>query len=210
MTIAATLITACSDDETYADQKERERNAISRFIAANGIKTISMEQFLAQDSTTDTTKNEYVLFNDEGVYMQIVRKGGGRKIQDGENATVLCRFTEWNISDNDSTEQTSSNIMLSDNNNYYSSTPEKMNVSNSSGTFTASFESPSLMNNTYGSSAVPSGWLVPLTYINIGTMFDSEGDIAKVKLIVPHTAGQTYATQNVIPCFYEITYQRGR
>lgn len=210
MTIAATLITACSDDETYADQKERERNAISRFIAANGIKTISMEQFLAQDSTTDTTKNEYVLFNDEGVYMQIVRKGGGRKIQDGENATVLCRFTEWNISDNDSTEQTSSNIMLSDNNNYYSSIPEKMNVSNSSGTFTASFESPSLMNNTYGSSAVPSGWLVPLTYINLGTMFDSEGEIAKVKLIVPHTSGQTYATQNVIPCFYEITYQRGR
>ena len=38
----------------------------------------------------------------------------------------------------------------------------------------------------------------------------AEDKNAKVKLIVPHSQGQSYAVQSVYPCLYEITYQRGR
>lgn len=30
---AVTVFSSCSDDETYADQKKRERNAINRYIS---------------------------------------------------------------------------------------------------------------------------------------------------------------------------------
>ena len=62
----------------------------------------------------------------------------------------------------------------------------------------------------YGSTAVPSGWLVPLSYINLGRYTSSDAELAKVRLIVPHSAGQSNAVQSVYPCLYEITYQRGR
>jgi hypothetical protein len=65
------------------------------------------------------------------------------------------------------------------------------------------------MANTYGSTQVPTGWLVPLTYINLGRPENENEKIARVKIIVPHNQGQAYATSNVYACFYDITYQRG-
>ena len=38
----ATLF-SCKDSDTYADQKERERSAISKYIRDNNIKVISEE-----------------------------------------------------------------------------------------------------------------------------------------------------------------------
>ncbi len=202
--IIVIIIASCSKGETYADQKNAERAAISRFITDSAINVISETQFANQGYTTDTTKgkNQYVLLDNSGVYMQIVRKGCGEKIKDGENVTVLCRFDEYNIS-GDSTQ-------LSDNYLTYAAYPEKMNVTNSSGTFTASFYSnSSLMYLTYGSTSVPAGWLVPLTYINIDRPLNVGDEIAKVKLIVPHSEGQSSASQYVYPCYYNITYMRG-
>ena len=72
----ATLF-SCKDSDTYADQKERERSAISKYIRDNNIKVISEEEFLAKDTVTDVSKNEYVLFTNTGVYMQIVNRGVG-------------------------------------------------------------------------------------------------------------------------------------
>lgn len=208
MALAAVLIagvfTACNDDETYADQKKRERNSISRYIRNNGINVLSERDFLAQDSTTDVEKNQYVLFEQTGVYMQIVREGCGERLKDGETATVLCRFDEYNILDNDTT------LQLTNNRPYYAAYPEHMSVKNTSGTFTASFTGNSLMTQAYSSTTVPTGWLVPLPYIKLGRPSAEGEEVAKVRLIVPHTAGHAYATQNVYPCFYEITYERGR
>ncbi|MBR4601936.1 MAG: DUF4827 family protein, partial [Prevotella sp.] len=45
--------------------------------------------------------------------------------------------------------------------------------------------------------------------IKIGRPENSEDEIAKVNLIVPHTQGQSYASSEVIPFFYTITYERG-
>ena len=201
--LSALAFAACSDTETYADQKKKERSAINRYIANQKIKVISEEQFFAQDTTTDVSKNEYVLFESNGVYMQIVRKGGGEKLKDGETATVLCRFKEYNILEGDSALQLT-NITQ------YSWQVDKMSVKNTSGTFTGSFISgESLMYSKYSTQAVPSGWLVPLTYINLGRIPKGE-ETALVRLIVPHTQGQSDASSNVYPCLYELSLERGR
>lgn len=193
---------SCDDTESYADQKKKERAAINSYITKNKIKVISESEFLAQDTTTDVSKNEYVLFDNTGVYMQIIREGCGEKLKDGETATVLCRFTEWNLL-TDSLQLTNDILGLA-------SQVDKMSVTNTSGTFKASFVAgSSVMHTMYRTTSVPSGWLVPLTYIKLGRPSNPDEEIAKVKLIVPHTQGHQYATSGVYPCLYEITYQRG-
>ena len=86
-----------------------------------------------------------------------------------------------------------------------------MTVRNTSGTFTASFvRGESVMSSALNTTEVPAGWLVPLNYIRVGRP-EAEGDeIAKVRLIVPHTSGHNYARQSVYPCLYDIMYQRSR
>ncbi len=185
---------ACDDGETYADMKEKERKAIEAYIKSEGIKVISLEQFYAQDSTTDVSRNEYVLFKDNGVYMQIVRKGEGSPIADGERAEVIARYYEVNIKEGDTLTG----------NLYDASNPDLLTIENKSGTYSGSF-TLGYMYSAYGSS-VPSGWLVPMPYLNIGR----KEPIAKVRLIVPHSEGQSTATSYVYPCFYEITYRKGR
>lgn len=200
--IAAVTVISCDDTETYAEQKDKERAAISRFIADSAITVITESQFKEQGYKTDVSKNEFVLMQNSGVYMQIVREGCGEKIKEGETTTVLCRFTEYNIL-TDSLQLT--NDILS-----FSSIVDKMTVTNSSGSFTASFIDESVMAMFYGTTSVPSGWLVPLTYIKVGRHENAGDEIAKVNLIVPHTQGHAYASSGVYPCYYTITYERGR
>lgn len=202
--LAIVALASCSDSETYADMKKKERSAINRYIANQKIKVISEDVFNAQNQTTNVDKNEWVLFDGTGVYMQIVREGCGKKLESGKTERVLCRFNEYNILESDSTLQCS-NIYS------YLWEVEKMTVKNTSGTFSGTFDKKSsLMYSTYSSAAVPSGWLVPLTYIKLGIPASATDEIAKVKLIVPHSMGQSNASQNVYPCMYEITYQLGR
>ena len=204
---------ACKDDVTYAEMRKSEIKSVKSFIkkgchvtAEDGktvllhvdpIKEISEEEFYANDSTTDVAKNEYVLFSGSGVYMQILRKGAGTKIASGENAKVICRYHEYNLS-TDSLQ--SSNRVVSQ-----EQYVDIMNVTNVSGTYTAAF-SQGLMCNLYG-SAVPGGWVMALPFINLGRKDD---DIAKVRLIVPSSEGHSLASQGIYACFYEITMQRGR
>ena len=87
---------SCDNGETYAEQREKERDAISAFlnrdvvirlsdgeelIHVGKINTISEGEFYAQDSTTNLERNEYVVFENTGVYMQIVRKGAGERFR---------------------------------------------------------------------------------------------------------------------------------
>lgn len=200
LAIAAMIcFTSCDDNETYADQKKRERAAIKQFIIDHKINVISEEDFKV-DTITDVSKNEYVLFENTGVYMQIVRKGCGEKIKNGQTVNVLCRFKEYNVF--------TDSLILTNNNLYNSSLPDKMAVSNTLGTFTAQFTS-GVMYTQYQSSSVPAGWLIPLTYINIGRYINEDDELARVNLIVPHSQGTANATANVYPCYYEITYERG-
>jgi hypothetical protein len=209
------ILAGCSEDETYGKKKERERSTIHTFLN-NGvcviadstsedttlfvkpIKVISEETFAAQDSTTNLEENEYVLMAKTGVYMQIVNKGSGEKLESGKTATILTRFLEYNLS--------ADSIQTTNNTLYYVAVPDEMTCSNSYGNYTASFIS-GVMKTKYSTSSVPEGWLIPLPYINLGR---DTRDLAKVRIIVPHSSGQSDAQQYVYACFYEITYQKGR
>ena len=66
---------SCNNGKTYAEMKEEEREAIKRFIEKEDINVISFDQFQEQDSTTNVDENQFVLFSETGVYMQIVEEG---------------------------------------------------------------------------------------------------------------------------------------
>ena len=199
LALAALLLTAaCNDYETYGELKEKERDNIERFISDSNFVIISESQFHKQNDLNVGDK-QFVYLDKSGVYMQIVRQGCGEKIKDGETLNILCRFVEKSIQDT---------TMLS-NDTYYIYDPDIMSVTRTGSTYSATFVS-GVMLSAYGSS-VPEGWLVPLQYVNIGRLTKPEDELARVKLIVPHSQGTTQnAKSNVIPYYYEITFQRGR
>lgn len=198
LTLLAVVFVSCNDYETYGDKKEKERNAISKFIADSAFTIISEEQFVQNGNKTDLSRREFVKLDKSGVYMQIVREGCGEMIKDGESVTIDCRFTEFDILNDTS--------MIYNNTVGFSSIPDRMAVTRTSGTFTASFISGCMA--TAYSTSVPAGWLVPLTYIKVGRPQSMTDECAKVRLIVPHTQGHAYASSNVCPYFYTITLQR--
>lgn len=187
---------SCSDSVSYAELKRNEKKYIKHWLDSAGVKVISESQFYAQDTMTDVSKNEYVLFDDTGIYMQIENKGTGIRVNDGETRKVLCRYVEREVSSGDTLTT----------NLFSASIVDVMMVSNNSGTYSGYFTSGYLYAN-YSSAAVPYGWLAPMSYIFLNRELDN---IAKVNLILPHDQGTSDASQSVIPCFYEITYQLGR
>ena len=218
--VALTGFVSCSDDQTYAEQKDKERKAVDAFLKRDVtiygpsgdsicrvgvIKVITEQEFLAQDTTTNVENNEYVLFARNGIYMQIIRRGVGEKIAKGETRQLACRFIEYNI--------LGDSLQLRNDVSYWHTNPDIMAVTNTSGTFSANFVTGTqagAMYQAYGEEKVLDGWLAPLPYIRVGRQTTAEGEIAKVRLIVPHTAGQGNAASNVYPCFYEILYQECR
>lgn len=211
------VLASCDDEETYAEQKKQETNAINSFLKKGAcvkdldgndtilyvapIKVINEATFYAQDSTTNVAENEYVLLSSTGIYMQIVDKGTGKKLESGEKTSILNRYIEYNINGD--------SVMSRNNNLYYIAVPDMMSVSNSYGVFTGSFIS-GVMKTIHSTSAVPEGWLVPLNFITLARRATDTDNLAKVRIIVPHTSGSTAAQSGVYACFYEITYQRGR
>lgn len=190
-----TALVACDDTETYGDKKDKERSMIREFIAKNKINVIDEPQFHQQGDITNLDRNEYVYLTNTGVYMQIVRKGCGTKLQDGENCDLLMRFYELCLAD--------STIRYNDTDSY---NLDIMNVRKSGSTLYASF-TLGLMLSVYGES-VPAGLLVPFNYICVGRPRTADEEIAKVRLIVPHSQGHSVATSYVYPYYYEITFQR--
>ncbi|MBQ7634645.1 MAG: DUF4827 domain-containing protein [Bacteroidaceae bacterium] len=213
--ITALGFTACDeDDDSYAELRKTERRLVSNFITGGltlqnsegvtllsvaPIKVISQEEF-EKDTVTDVAENEYVLFANTGLYMQIIRRGTGTVLAEGESAPVICRYVEYNMA-GDSIQSTNRTLLTT-------TSPDVMNVSNSYGTLTGTFQS-GVMRNTYGSS-VPSAWLTPLQYIKLGRQTDPENQVALVRIIAPSSVGHTNQSSLVYPCFYEISYQRGR
>ena len=196
-----TAFVACNDYETYGDKKEKERKAIKSFIADSSIVVITEAQFHAQGDMTDVSKNEFVYLNNSSVYMQIERKGCGTPIQDGESTTLLVRFVEVNIMN-----------MTYINNDTSPYDPDYLTVSRSGSTYSGAFTKGTWY-STYassysGSATAPNGLLVPFSYINVGRPRSATDQIAKVRLIVPHSQGHAIATSGVYPYYYELTFER--
>ena len=208
-------LASCNDYETYADMKEREQDAISNYISREGIQVIDETTFKNQGETTDVAANQYVRLTRTGVYMQIVRKGCGSKLEDKKSVNLLCRFVEKNLltdsilirNDQRGSIYLSSLGMVVDPSQFV----DKMNVKRTGTTITAMFVSdpqPGMMQAYHNSTSVPGGWLVPLNYVSVGRPENPDDEIAKVRLIVPHSQGTADASSSVYPCYYEITYER--
>lgn len=204
-------IASCNDYETYADMKKKERKAIERFLADNDvcghINVISENQFYAQDSTTNVDNNEYILFEEDGVYMQIIKRGNGKSFPEMAkeqpdstvNQNVLCRYQAYNIMTGDSTTFSYG---------YPGNAVDKMLVkySHLSRSYSGSF-THGIMYTYEGQTAVPSGWMKPFDFIRMSRSLD---DVAHVRIIVPHNSGTTSASTKVEPYYYDITYQLGQ
>jgi hypothetical protein len=197
--LIVTVFVSCNKYETYGEKKERERNAIAEYIRSWDIKVITESEFAQNGNKTDVEKNEYVYLTKSGIYLQIIREGCGSMLEEKKLVGILCRFEEFNILED--TVQLSN--MLTSRTNYL----DKMNVTRTGTTFTGSFERGVMM-SAYGSASVPNAFMIPLSYIKIGRPQEIDDETAKVKMIVPHTQGQSDAQQKVYPCVYTITMER--
>ena len=192
---------SCNNGKTYAEMKEDEREAIQRFIELNNIKVIDEDQFIEQDSMTNVAANEYVLFVESGVYMQVVERGNGEMLEDGRHE-ILARYMEQQIVEDGTTDTLSLNTIQ----NLYPH-PDEFILTKSGNSLSASFSNNGAMYSTHSSAYVPSGWLLPLNYLKVGREISGR---SKVKLILPHSEGTATASSQVFPSYYEITYQLSR
>ena len=189
---------SCNNGVTYAEMKEEEREAILRFIELNNIKVIDEDQFAEQDSTTNVAANEYVLFEESGVYMQVIERGNGELLEDGRHE-ILARYVEEQIVDDGTTDTLSLNTVYP--------YPDEFILTKDKNSMSASFSTGGAMSEAHSSAYVPSGWLLPLNYLKVGREISGR---SKIKLILPHSQGTATASGQVFPCYYEITYQLSR
>ena len=190
----ALTFASCDKSVTYSEMKEKEREAVSDYINEMKINVIPYETFVENGYTTNVDNNEFVLVDD--VYMQIINNpiktdSTAYSIKDGDNIDLLVEFYEYNIQEGDTISG-----------NLYAADDDEMRVTNNSGSYTATF-TYGVMKEYYGSS-VPTGWLVPLRFL---TFTRKQGNLAKVKIIVPHTKGTSTAATYVYPCLYQIRLQ---
>lgn len=227
----AALVTfaACDHNETYADQRNRELDSINAFLRNENVKVIKESEFeqrfearKAGDKTikltdTDPNNNEYVLFESNGIYMQVIHDGCGNYIAKGKPQNVLCRYTEYCLANR--AKICDDAITLTNDVPRFAIYTDEMSVKNTSGTFEGSFvdTSKSLLAQTYNSSyygsvsaTVPSGWLIPFSWIKIGRLITADDELAHVRLLVPHTYGTTSASASVYACLYDIRFQAAR
>ena len=229
MAVAAMFsMVACDDTETYADLVKTERDSISAFLRNEQITVISEKEFKERFDNgvtplTDTVpvskggKNEYVLFESNGIYMQVINDGCGDYIAKGKTQNVLCRFTEYCLAKR--AKICDDAITLTNEVPTYAAMTDEISVKNTSGTFEGYFVDikKSLLANTYNSSyygtvsaTVPSGWLIPFTWIKVGRLITADDELAHVRLLVPHTYGTTSASASVYACLYDIRFQAAR
>ena len=162
---------------------------------------IDEDQFEAQDSTTNVSANEYVLFDESGIYMQIVERGNGELLEDGRHE-ILVRYLEEQITDDGESDTLSLNTIP----NLYAH-PDEFILTKQDNSLSASFGTSGAMYQAHSSAYVPSGWLLPLNYLKVGREISGR---SKIKLILPHSQGTATASGQVFPCYYEITYQLSR
>ncbi len=192
---------ACDNSKTYAELKEEERDAIRRFIEVRDIKVIDEKQFFEQDTTTNVDLNEYVLFKESGVYMQVIERGGGSLLEDGRY-DILARYEEEEITSDGTTDTLSLNTWT----NYYPH-PDEFVLTKSGNSFSGSLGTSGAMYSAHGSTSVPSAWMLVFDYITPGRKIS---DRSHIRLIVPHSEGTITASSQVYPTYYDIKYQLAR
>ncbi|MCD8165587.1 MAG: DUF4827 domain-containing protein [Bacteroides sp.] len=174
------IFQSCDNTKTYAERMADERKAINKYIKDQNIKVLTVEEF---EKDTVTAENEYVLFPNTGVYMNIVSRGTNLSAKNGD--ILIARFLEHNLISGD----TLSNIKAA--------SPDVFTyrLSGNSAYGQVKYNSGGLLASYYEVATVPAGWLVALPYV---------GDSAHVKLIVPHKYGHDAAMEYVYPYAYDM------
>ena len=192
----SSLFSSCKDEEeTYAEQKEREAKQVRAWLDTHEVDVITLADFLKDTVTNnpetgpDFTRNEYVLFEDNGVYMQIVRRGEGRQISAGDTWYMNARYVESYVGSGDTLTM-----------NLFQQDPDVFYVKRTGDNYTASFTS-GIMSRAYGYS-VPNAWIMAMPFIKPGLLNGSGA--AKVRIVAPHNQGTQTAATTVYPTFYEI------
>lgn len=83
---------ACSKKDTYADKLKKERKAINRFIAQNGISVFNE---LSKDKPIVFDENAYFKDPNTGVYFHIIDYGTGDPIK--ERDEISLRYDTVNV-----------------------------------------------------------------------------------------------------------------
>lgn len=186
------IFQACDNTKTYAEMLDEEKDAVNAFIRKHNIKVISEEEFKSKGYTTDITRNEYVSFPSNGIYMQIVDKGEDKDTIRNNNV-VAVRFVEADVKTNDTT---CFNVVLpgfEEYSNYYTYPDVFRYVE--TGTTVAGVFLEGSMYAKYTTTDVPPGWLIALKYVT---------NYGHVKMIVPSKMGHQTASKYVNPYFYDI------
>ena len=204
---------SCDNHKTYGELVDEEEDAIKAFILKNDIKVISKKEFCEKDSTT--AANEYVFFEENGIYMHIDYKGEAKHILPDGEYEILSRFIEVAIDDVEQMGVHAGDTLVR---NMYANQypsmqlkPEEYKVTIEKDSYSGKFlNGASLMYQMYDQlTAVPGGWLLPLQYVK-PVRTNESAKWARVRLIVPHSEGTNFAMRFVYPCFYEITYNLGK
>lgn len=197
--VIGSIFQACDNSKTYAEMLEDEKNAVNQFIRDSAITVISEDQFRENGYRTDLNKNEYVAFSTNGVYMQIRDIGSVEETDTFANNNIITvRYLEKNVA---TRELTCFNVFLeefADLSELYTDPGVFRYVDNGSSSSYGIFLEDGMdyyWASTYGTTAVPAGWLLALPYIRNG---------AHVRLIVPSKMGHSSAQQYVTPFYYDI------
>lgn len=218
--VLACCLQSCNNGKTYAEMKEEEADAVNAWILSHDYKIISEKEFYAQD--TMTNENEFVLFDETGVYMNIMCKGPknangeyrGHVLKDG-SYEILSRFVEIAMQTRDTPQMEVGDTILANMKLYGMPSmelfPEDYKLTISGSSYSAAFQSyrQYSMYGMYSTTSVPSGWLLPLKYLKPART-QSMDDVARVRILVPHGQGTSTASKYVYPCYYELTYNIGK
>lgn len=93
--VALVLLTACNDDQSYADRLNEERNAVNAYLANHRVV-----MSIPEDSVFEVGPDApfYRIDVDGNVYMQVLNPGDRKNDRAKKSETIYFRYARYNLS----------------------------------------------------------------------------------------------------------------
>lgn len=93
--IALSLLTACNDDQSYADRLNEERNAVNAYLADHRVV-----MSVPEDSVFEVGEDApfYRIDNDGNVFMQVLNAGDRKNDRAKVGEPIYFRYTRYSLS----------------------------------------------------------------------------------------------------------------
>ena len=174
--MALTLLTACNDDQSYADRLNEERNAVNAYLADHHVR-----MSIPEDSVFEVGEHApfYRLDADGNIYMQVLKAGDRVNDKAKTGDPIYFRYSRYNLS------------------TWYAEGV----MSLYSGNETTMDEAPCSFN--FGDYSLPSssqwgyGLQYPLLFLGVG---------CEVNLVIKSQFGFTNEISYVMPFLYHVRY----